>query len=89
MIWTAIALAAAVCEACGAYDVAKTEQGLKKGVAAEAFTFLVGTKPSAIALYLRDQTTARRVCRPRHHSRTHAQYAARVRSLRWTARVWA
>ena len=55
MIWTAIALAAAVCEACGAYDVVKTEQGLKKGVAVEAFTFLVGPKPSAVALYLRDQ----------------------------------
>src|ERR1700688_1373693 len=55
MIWTAIAISAAICEACGAYDVTKTEQGLKKGVAVEAFTFLVGSKPRAVALYLRDQ----------------------------------
>lgn len=55
MIWTVITLAAAICEACGVYDVVKTEQGLKKGVAVEAFTLLVGSKPSAIALYLRDQ----------------------------------
>src|ERR1700686_4680425 len=64
MIWTAIAVAAAICEACGAYDVAKTEQGLKKGVAVEAFTFLVGSKPSAIALYLRDNLLLAAVAAP-------------------------
>lgn len=36
------------------YDVAQTERGIKAGVAVEGFTWLVGSKPSAVALYLRD-----------------------------------
>ena len=36
------------------YDVTMTEKGIKKGVSVEAFTWLVGDKPSAVALYLRD-----------------------------------
>jgi hypothetical protein len=47
-----IGLAAAV--AADIYDVTLTEQGLKKGVAQEGFAWLVGPKPSALALYLRD-----------------------------------
>ncbi len=31
-----------------------TEKGLKSGVAVEANTWLVGSKPGAVALYLRD-----------------------------------
>lgn len=36
------------------YDVVLTEKGIKAGVAVEGNTFLVGQKPSAVALYLRD-----------------------------------
>lgn len=39
------------------FDVRMTEIGIKKGVAVEANTFLVGQKPSARALYLRDTGT--------------------------------
>jgi hypothetical protein len=47
-----ISLAAAI--AADIYDVTLTEQGLKKGVAQEGYTWLVGSKPSTRALYLRD-----------------------------------
>jgi len=36
------------------FDVTMTEKGLKAGVALERNTWLVGSKPSAKALYLRD-----------------------------------
>jgi hypothetical protein len=36
------------------YDVTYTSRGLKTGVALEGFTFLIGSKPSTRALYLRD-----------------------------------
>jgi hypothetical protein len=42
------------CEACGVYDVMMTEKGLRAGVAVEGNTWLVGEKPTAMALYLRD-----------------------------------
>lgn len=51
-----LALLAAVAFAigCDIYDVVLTEKGIKAGVAVEGNTFLVGSKPSALALYLRD-----------------------------------
>lgn len=42
------------CEACGIYDAGMTVKGLKAGVAVEGFTWLVGDKPSFLALLLRD-----------------------------------
>jgi hypothetical protein len=36
------------------YDVAQTERGLKNTPYVEGFTWLVGQRPTAIALYLRD-----------------------------------
>ena len=48
----AVALAAAV--AGNAYDIYTTEKGLKAGVGVEGNDWLVGPKPSALALYLRD-----------------------------------
>jgi hypothetical protein len=50
------ALAGAVAFDLGAnvYDVRETERGLKAGVAVEGNTWLVGTHPSARALYGRD-----------------------------------
>ena len=36
------------------YDATMTEKGIKKGVSVEAFDWLVGSKPTALALYLRD-----------------------------------
>jgi hypothetical protein len=47
-----VALAGAV--AGDLYDVAMTEKGIKAGVAVEGNDWLVGQKPSALALYLRD-----------------------------------
>jgi len=52
-----VEILAAVCAAVVAsdvYDVSMTQKGLKAGVAVEGFTWLVGSKPSALALYLRD-----------------------------------
>ena len=43
---------------CDLYDVILTEKGIKAGVAVEGNTFLVGQKPSAVALYLRDALLA-------------------------------
>lgn len=37
-----------------AYDIEQTEIGLKKGVAVEGNTFLVGSKPTVLRLLLRD-----------------------------------
>lgn len=48
---------AAFCEAAGIYDVVMTEKGLKAKVAVEGNTWLVGTNPTAVALYLRDNLT--------------------------------
>jgi hypothetical protein len=48
----AVALAAAL--AGNAYDIYTTEKGLKAGVAVEGNDWLVGPKPSALALALRD-----------------------------------
>src|SRR5208282_2033113 len=42
------------CVVCGVYDVMMTQKGLKAGVAVESNTWLIGDKPSAKALYLRD-----------------------------------
>lgn len=36
------------------YDVTMTSRGLKKGLALESNEWLIGTKPSTKALYLRD-----------------------------------
>ena len=51
-----IALAAALTVAAAGdiYDVTLTSIGLKKGLAVEGNTFLIGSKPSTLALYLRD-----------------------------------
>jgi hypothetical protein len=48
----AAALAAAV--AGNAYDIYMTEKGIKAGVGVEGNDWIVGDKPSALALYLRD-----------------------------------
>lgn len=48
----AVAVAAALCA--NAYDIVVTEEGIKAGVAVEGNDWLVGPKPSALALYLRD-----------------------------------
>lgn len=49
-----IAVALAVAVAGDIYDVTMTEKGLQAKVAVEGNTFLVGDKPSARALFLRD-----------------------------------
>ena len=51
-----LALAGVVAFAVAAdvYDVRETEKGLKAGVAQEDYTWLVGSHPSARALYARD-----------------------------------
>jgi len=46
------------------YDVKWTERGLKAGVAIEGNTWLVGTHPSAGALYKRDALVIGLVCTP-------------------------
>lgn len=50
---TLLAAALAVAVAGDLYDVVMTEKAIAKG-AVETSTFLVGSKPSTIALYLRD-----------------------------------
>jgi hypothetical protein len=48
----AVAVLAAV--AAEVWDVTMTEQGIKAGVAVESFDWLVGQKPTAEALFVRD-----------------------------------
>lgn len=48
------AAATAVGIAGDVYDVTLTSRGLKKGLAEESNEWLIGTKPSTKALYLRD-----------------------------------
>jgi hypothetical protein len=52
----AIALAATLAFAAAAdvYDIVKTRETISKGLAVEANTWLVGSKPSTLALALRD-----------------------------------
>jgi hypothetical protein len=50
----ALAGAVGFAVAANVYDARETERGLRLGVAVEGNTFLVGTHPSARALYLRD-----------------------------------
>lgn len=54
MIYLPLILAVLFCVACDIYDVRLTVKGLKAGVAVEGNTFLIGPRPSALALYLRD-----------------------------------
>lgn len=54
MYFVLLAVSIAFCVACDIYDVTMTQKGLKAGVAIEGNTWLVGEKPSAKALYLRD-----------------------------------
>ena len=51
-VLAAISLVVAV--AGDVYDVTLTSRGLKKGLAVEGNTWLIGDKPSTRALYLRD-----------------------------------
>jgi hypothetical protein len=52
MIYLILCIVFAV--ACDIYDVTMTEKGIKAEVGVEANDWLVGSKPSAVALYLRD-----------------------------------
>jgi hypothetical protein len=54
MFFLLLAVALSLAVAADIYDVSMTEKGLKAGVAVEGYTWLVGEKPSAKALYLRD-----------------------------------
>lgn len=47
-------LAVGIYGAGAGYDAEQTEIGLRKGLALERNTFLVGSKPTAIRLFLRD-----------------------------------
>lgn len=59
MIGQIAALAAAAIAVGGsAYDITQTVKGIKAGIASEGNTFLVGSKPSAKALILRDTLMA-------------------------------
>ena len=49
---------------CNIYDTYMTEKGLKAGVAVESFSWLVGTKPTALALSLRDWPIIAFTCVP-------------------------
>ena len=54
MFFELLAVAAIVGIAGDVYDVTMTERGIKAGIAVEDNDWLVGSKPSAVALYLRD-----------------------------------
>lgn len=49
-----LAVAFALDAASGIYDATLTSRGLKAGVAVEGNTWLIGTKPSNLALHLRN-----------------------------------
>jgi hypothetical protein len=54
MFYALFALAVSAAIAADVYDVHMTEKGIKAGVAVESFDWLVGSKPSATRLYMRD-----------------------------------
>lgn len=54
MIYLFLALSLSFCIGLGLYDQTLTIRGIKAGVSVEGFTWLVGQKPSFIALFLRD-----------------------------------
>lgn len=54
MFLTLFGIGVAAAVAADIYDITLTSQGLKKGVAEESFSWLIGPKPSTLALYLRD-----------------------------------
>ena len=54
MFYVVYAVAIAAALAGNAYDIYMTEKGIKAGVAVESNDWLVGPKPSALALSLRD-----------------------------------
>lgn len=54
MFFTLLAVAVAIAVIGDAYDISLTEKGLAKGLAYEGNTWLVGAKPTAKALILRD-----------------------------------
>jgi hypothetical protein len=54
MFYEIYAATVAAAVAANVYDIYMTEKGVKAGVAIEAFDWLVGTKPTVLALALRD-----------------------------------
>ena len=54
MFYAVYAAALAAALAGNAYDIYMTEKGIKAGVGVEGNDWIVGDKPSALALYLRD-----------------------------------
>lgn len=54
MFYALFAIAVAAAIAADVFDVKMTEKGIQAGVAVESFDWLVGSKPSAARMYMRD-----------------------------------
>jgi len=61
LIFAAVVVAMEICDY---FDISETVKGIAKGVAVEGNTWLVGPKPSAKALWLRDTLVNALACAP-------------------------
>jgi hypothetical protein len=64
MFWSLFSIAVGFCFLAQLFDDIESERGIKAGVAIEAFTWLIGSKPSFLAYFLRDSLLLAAVTAP-------------------------
>ena len=64
MFWLFFSIAVGFCFLAQLFDDIESERGIKAGVAIEAFTWLIGSKPSFRAYFLRDSLLLAAVAAP-------------------------
>ena len=64
MFWLLFSIAVGFCFLAQLFDDIESERGIKAGVAIEAFTWLIGSKPSFRAYFLRDSLLLAAVSAP-------------------------
>ena len=64
MFWLLFSIAVGFCFLAQLFDDIESERGIKAGVAIEAFTWLIGSKPSFRAYFLRDSLLLAAVAAP-------------------------
>ena len=64
MFWILFSIAVGFCFLAQLFDDIESERGIKAGVAIEAFTWIIGSKPSFLAYFLRDSLLLAAVTAP-------------------------
>ena len=87
MFWLLFSIAVGFCFLAQLFDDIESERGIKAGVAIEAFTWLIGSKPSFRAYFLRDSLLLAAVTAPESCSsfRTQSRNSCRPRG---SCRLW-